>query len=156
MGVLGSYVRLPFDDWLAVDEAAPEEADALLDAVYEHRRERWLDVDKTWDALDMLLVLATGGETGIAGGARAMTPYRGGETSFLDAGDVRRVAGALARTPFDRLVAAYDPEVMAAAYPPGVWTDRASLEPLEGTYARVRDFFRAAAADLDFVLIVIG
>lgn len=153
MGVLGACVRITFEQWLDYDDVGDAERHAIVDGLI--REGRWADLDKSWDALSMLLGLATDGRVSLTSGGFSAPRYGEAEVTMFDGGMVKELAETLADLPFDRLAAAYAPEPMSLAYPQGVWT-AGSVPSLEGAYGRLRELVAAARADKDFLLIVIG
>lgn len=121
-----------------------------------------LDLDQAWHGIHFLLTGEVEGGSQplasvISGGTAIGEDLGHGPARYLRPEAVRQIGEALSRAPRARIEARYSPAVFEAngIYPAGMWRSegRAGLEYLMRYYERVVDFYIAAAARGDAVLL---
>ena len=161
MSMIGNFRRLPQTE---LDEllAQPDNLAAFLYG--QAAPENYLDVDKTWHAVHYLL----NGETwegkfplsaAVMGGENLGDEDMGyGPARYLTPDAVAAVDAALAEIPPDALLAGYEPgRLNDAEIYPQVWRDdEDDRQYIASNYRALLDFYRAAAAAGDAVIVWIS
>lgn len=168
MGMSGELYRVPADDLreMLADPArvTAEVYPGDFDLYTARRAERGLDIDKAWDGIDFLVrrlvkrgrlpwidpvpwhAPADGSETG------AENHY--GPICHRTPGQVADIARALAGVTREELERAYDPaRMMEDAVYPQTWDRPGEFEFLWTHFRALADFYRAAAARGEGVLL---
>ncbi|MBA9002395.1 YfbM family protein [Thermomonospora cellulosilytica] len=155
MGMVAEYVRMtPVEleraladpEWAEefTDDLLEGEFDAVLDGEVTEADRRGYDVDKTWDAMRILLHRAAPFETcPFLGGTPFGEVWSYDRPRALTVEQVRSIAEGLGAVAFDRLLDAFDEGALAGAYL-GPW-DRDGVEMLREHYDGLVRYFAAAA-----------
>ncbi len=160
MGMIGHYLRITPTE-LAALEAAPETVVAFI--YRDDTSERHLDIDKAWHAIHFLLNqdqyqahellnIVFGGEA--LGNADLGT----GPARAIPAAEVAAMATVVRSIGVDELRARWDPvELQEHDIYPEIWDDGDdALNYVLDNYARLVDFFVAAARDDDAIITYIA
>jgi hypothetical protein len=148
---VAEYARVDLDRFSGLRGQGPQEAYEGIDALDS---DAVMDIDKSWDALRLLMVAAGAPVDVINGGA----PFAGEEWGYdipryLTVAEVQRAADYLARTPWATIVRQFDSTAMdRAEIYPGGWTD-SDLDYLAENYDQLADFFGAAARAQQLVIL---
>ncbi|MEU8819592.1 YfbM family protein [Actinoplanes sp. NPDC048796] len=148
--------RLPNDEVEAVLDD-PEAIDALLYGDGPGQ----IDLDKSWHALHFLLTGTTwditeGAGSALLGGTVVGDDNGYGPPRLLRPAEVRAVADALTPITPDILRARWNPKALSEAeIYPDAWDPTDFGHYLEPNFTTLRDFYRAAAAENQAVLIAI-
>lgn len=137
------------------EEACEYAGDLRMGDLDEELSSRGMDTDKAWAGLRYLLAKLSPPVDVISGG-EAVTHDEWGYDSprLLTVDEVAAASRFLDATPFASLARHYDPaELASAEVYPAVWQQDWALSYLEGHYATLVVFFRAAAADHEPVLV---
>lgn len=116
---------------------------------------RYMDTDKAWAAIEFLLAKLNPPVNVISGGRQlADREWGGGRPRLLDPAEVKAAAQFLDSVPVTQLEQLFDPgELNAAEIYPGRWDEEWVLDFVCYYYENLVDFFRAAAAADDSVLV---
>jgi Domain of unknown function (DUF1877) len=147
MSTITQYARLTDPELAKLRQLLVESPDEAYDLVDETAP--GMDTDRAWAGLEL------NPPVNVISGGTPITSDEWGHDSprWLNPDEVQTAAKFLAETPFTQLAALYDPaELTAAEVYPKTW-DESSREQLADVYAALVDFFHAAAAGPDNVLV---
>ena len=165
MSMIGCYRRVSTAE-LEVLQAEPMALGAFLfpPGDVPPPVDRYLEVDKTWQAIHFLLTGDpwAGGPpfaNAVLGGEELSDEDQGyGPARFLVPEEVAAVAAALATVPVEELLARYDADSLnAAEVYPGGWTGGPEDRAFIGEhYASLRELFANAAANGDGMILYVA
>jgi len=162
MGMIGAYARITTaqlsqalqDPRWAADHLA-ELAENTYPAQDSAATDRFVDVDKAWNGIWFLLNAAGSPIDVVAGGAPVSDEDLGyGPARYLTPGEVAAAASYLQAMPWQQLASHFDPAQMTAdGIYPAIWDNDHALDYLRSNYAVLVQFFGAAAAAGDAVIL---
>jgi hypothetical protein len=155
VGAIGLYARVTPEE---LDRALkdPEFEQHLEETLFDTKDHRVWNIDKTWDALSYLLIMAKAPIDIIRGGT-GISDYQwcnDGPARYFTTDQVKEMAAYLQATPWQHFASHYDPAAMTAA---GIYGwDAKSLDWLQAELEGLGKFFAETASAGDAIITIIG